>query len=150
VKPVLQALVLAEKVYEEKTGKKIICGTFTQIWFTKDKNALEREVTLDDGSKQRHVAGGMHGGPPYVYLSLTDVCQGTELTLQFVSITKNTALFGTKAILACDDRLKTIEMVLALPMLPINEPGTYAFEVLCDGEILGSYRIVAKEIPLRE
>ena len=35
---------------------------------------------------------------------------------------------------------------LLLPALPIQEEGVYAFEVVCEGEILGTYRITAEEI----
>ena len=38
---------------------------------------------------------------------------------------------------------------LALPMLPISGPGTYACEVLWQNELLGSYRIIADEMSMK-
>jgi len=144
VKPVLQALVVADRIYQDVSGKKIIAGTFNSFLFS--TKPLIKEVDLPDGSKQTQVAGGMHAGSPYAYISLTDVCKGTRLRVQFVNLTKNVPLFSTELTLDCDDRLKTIEVVLPLPMLPVQGPGIYAFEVVCEGDILGSYRITAREL----
>lgn len=144
MKPVLQALVLAERVYEDKTGKKIIAGTFNQVLFS--TKPIGQKVDLPDGGVQHLVPGGLHGGSPYAYISLTDVCDKTKLSLQFVNLTKNAVLMGTEILVECDNRLQTVEIVAPLPPLPIRESGTYAFEVVCEGEILGSYRITATEI----
>jgi hypothetical protein len=39
-----------------------------------------------------------------------------------------------------------VELVLPLPRLPIQESGIYALELLCDGDLLGSYRISAENL----
>ena len=145
MKPVLQALVLAERVYEDKSGKKIIAGTFNLVRFTRRLSPVQ-EHELPDGTKETVVVGGIHGGSPYAYISLTDVCDNTEIHLQFVNLTKNQVLFGKKIVIPCNNRLGTVEIVAPLPPLPVNEPGTYAFEVVYDGEILGSHRILAEEL----
>jgi hypothetical protein len=146
VKPVLQALVLAERVYEDVgSGKKIIAGTFSRILFS--RAVPQGEVTLPNGKKQTILMAGADGGSPYAYLSMTDVCKGTELILRFVNIEKNIVLFGTKIVVEEADRLGTVELSLPLPKLPIAEAGLYALEVMCEGEILGSHRIEAEELP---
>lgn len=144
VKPVLQALVLADHVYKNKTGKKIIAGTFHGIRFSRKPPVTE--VVLPDGSKKINVAGGMQSGSPYAYLSLTDVCTNTILSIQFIYLTKNVVIFKMDLKIDCDNRLGTIEIVLPLPKLPIQEAGTYALEVICEGEIIGSSRITAEDI----
>ena len=146
VKPVLQALVLAEHVYEDKSGKKIIAGTFNRLKFT--RKPISKKVELPDGSDRTVVLGGIHSGSPFAYVSLTDVSNNTELLLQFVNLTKNEVLFGKKVFLNCKDRLATAELVFGLPPLPIAETATYAFEVVCEGEILGSCRIQAEELDI--
>ena len=147
MKPVLQALVLADRVYNDaQSGKKIIAGTFTRFWFS--KAPAYKEIDQPDGTKRRLLAGGLQAGSPWMYLSLTDVIDGTKLILQFVKLEDQKILFGTEIILKCDDRLKIVEVVMPLPMLPINGKGIYAFEVMCDGEMLGSYRIVADEMTI--
>ena len=92
--------------------------------------------------------GGVHGGSPFAYISLTDVVDGTKLTLQFVNLDKNVTLLGTDVVVNCPDRLSSVEMVVPLPPLPVQEAGSYALEVVCDGEILGSHRISAEEVDL--
>jgi hypothetical protein len=44
------------------------------------------------------------------------------------------------------NRLSTIELVFPLPRLPIQEAGAFALELLCDGDIIGSYRITAENL----
>jgi len=139
VTPVLQALVLAEKVYEDRSGKKIIAGTFNRVVLRADK---PREQVLPDGTKQTLLKGGMHAGSPSAYISLTDVARETRLSLQFVNLTKNVVLFGTELHVTCEDRLATVEIIVPLPPLNVPEEGSYAFEVVCEGEILGSHRII--------
>ncbi len=149
VKPVLQALVLAEHVYTDTSGKKIIAGTFNHVFF-KPTTELIQEVELPNGEKKRVIPGGMHGGSPYAYISITDVVDGLELTLQFANLTKNAVLLEqTLTVNSAGDRLRTIEIVVALPPLPIKEAGIYAFEILCEGQILGSHRLIAEELPNR-
>ncbi len=144
MKPVLQALVLAEHVYEDKSGKKIIAGTFNSVHFSKKPSALD--VNFPDGTKGNAMLGGVNAGSPYAYISMTDLCDGTELTLQFVNLGKNEVLFSTKITADGNARLGTTEIVAPLPSLPIAEEGTYAFEILCEDEILGSHRITAVEL----
>lgn len=139
--PVLQALILAERIYTDRSGRKIIAGTFNALRL-KPANPPE-EFLGPDGTKKLKVEGG-DPGAPWVYISLTDVWDGTRLGLQFVSLTKNEVLFETDITVPCKDRLATKEIVLPLPRLDVPEPGVYAFEVVCEGEVIGSHRIVAR------
>ena len=148
MKPVLQALVLAERVYQDVSGKKIIAGTFNRVRFIRKPPI--REVERPNGTKETLIPGGLHGGSPYAYISLTDVGQNTVLLLQFVNLTKNVVLFGKQLTVDCKDRLATVELVLALPPLRITEEGVYAFEIVCEQEILGSCRIHATELKFSE
>jgi hypothetical protein len=145
MKPVLQALVLAEHVYQDVTGKKIIAGTFNRVMFSRTPPI--QEIEQPDGTKQKVIQGGMHGGSPFAYISLTDVCENTNLLLRFVDLTHNIVLFGKEVTVNCKDRLATVELVFPLPPLGIQQEGSYAFELVCEGTILGSYRITAAEVP---
>ena len=146
MKPVLQALVLAERVYQDVSGKKIIAGTFTGVTIVPQKIVDGQEVEAPDGTKARIIPGGTHGGSPFAYLSLTDVCEGTKLVLQFVQLAHNRVLLGSEVSIDCHDRLATVELVIPLPMLPFQGAGDYAFEVVCEGDILGSWRIKVNEL----
>ncbi len=140
MKPVLQALVLAERIYETTSGQKIIAGTFNCIKLRKQQPP---EEATDAGGRQVYLVQGGTPGSPYAYISLTDVCDNTKLDLQFVSLTRNKVLFETGMMVNADNRLQTVEIIAALPRLVVPEPGTYAFEIVCEGEIIGSHRIVA-------
>jgi hypothetical protein len=144
VKPVLQALVVADHVYQDVSGKKIIAGTFNTFKFSRKPPMTE--VQAPDGTRQTVVRGGMQGGAPFAYVSLTDVCDGTRLQLQFVNLTRNAVLFGNDVTITNTNRLTSVELVFPLPRLPIQESGVYALELLCDGDILGSYRITAENL----
>jgi hypothetical protein len=150
VKPVLQALVVADHVYEDKsTGKKIIAGTFNQVVFN---SPLVAGAARAGGGSPSTIHGGRHAGSPYAYISLTDIHTSARLVLRFVYLGDNphVAIFQTAVEVRSPDPLQTVELVAALPPLPINREGVYAFEILCDDELLGSFRIVSKEFPKQE
>jgi hypothetical protein len=144
VKPVLQALVLAERIYSDTTGKKIIAGTFNT--YTIGRVRLEPEK-MPDGTERPRWLGGADPGSPSLYISLTDVVDGTEIGLQFINVTRNEMLFRNNMKINCNDRLGTVEIVAPLPPLHAiaNKEGTYSLDVLWNNEILGSHRIMVKE-----
>ena len=142
MKPILQALVLAEHIYEIVGGGKVITNTFSAFTIRPNTDFVQ-EVENPDGTKKTFISGGI-SGTPYAYISLTDVVDNTELLMQFVSLGVNSVLFEKSVAIQCRDRLATVEIIAALPPLPIKEPGVYAFEIVWNGEILGSHRIVAK------
>ena len=143
MKPVLQALVLAEKVYEAKNGSKIIVGTFSRILV---RNNLRPKTITDEKGVERPVVTGGQSGSPYAYISLTDVCNNTRLDLQFVSLEHNKVLFMTQLIVQCHDRLASVEFIAPLPPFTVDESGAYAFEIVCEGEVIGSHRLMATVI----
>jgi hypothetical protein len=145
MKPVLQALILADHVYQDQqTGKKVICGTFNSFRFSRKPPVSE--VQNPDGTKRTVVMGGAQSGSPYAYISLTDVHEGTKLLLRFVNLEKNEILFGTEVVVNNVNRLTTVEIVLPLPRLPIAEAGAYALELVCDNEMIGSCRVMAENL----
>lgn len=144
MKPVLQALVLAERVYSDgASGKKIIAGTFNRLVIGRVKRVVEHP----DGTQRPVLHGGIDPGCPWIYISLTDVVDGTELTFQMVDVTRNEPIFETSAKITEEDRLATVEIVLPLPRISefVTRPGTLSFDVLWHGEILGSHRLRVEE-----
>lgn len=143
MKPVLQALVLAERVYQDVSGKKIIAGTFNRI-LVGQKPVRE----IPDGTNPTLIPGGTDPGCPWVYASLTDVIDGSEIVVQFVNITKNKVEFGTKLKLVSNDRLATVELMLPLPPFSImaREVGTFSLDIVWQDEILGSHRVIVQAI----
>lgn len=144
MKPVLQALLIADHVYEDKTGKKIIAGTFNQLRF-KTGGMVPQEIEKD-GETHHVLQGGQQSGSPYAYISLTE-CRGeANYALRYVYLDEDQALFECKFQVTSSDPLQTIEVVLPMPSLPILKAGTYALELLCGDEPLGSHRITVKEM----
>ncbi len=144
MKPVLQALLLADRVYEDRTGKKIIAGTFNKLIIQKE-GAKPRDVEVD-GVKRLMVPGGTQAGSPYVYISLTDLRGLAQCVLRYVDLSNDVPLFQMELAIRCDDPLQTVEIVLPMPPLPTH-PGVHALELLCDDEPLGQFRVLVEELP---
>lgn len=145
MKPVLQALILADRIYDDRTtGKKIIAGTFNTLLFK--KGSVVREVTDEEGKAKVLVPGGMQAGSPYLYVSLTDLRGKAPFVLRYVDLAQNKVLFQTQFEAVWNDPLQTLEIVLPLPSLPVECEGIHALELLCHDELIGSLRITVKEL----
>ena len=140
--PVLQALLLADRIYQDTTGKHIIAGTFNKMWFV--KGGAEPKIVEVDGEEKKIVAGGMQAGSPYAYISLTELRGKTRCVLRYVNLDQDKALFETHFSIECPDPLQTVELVLPMPTLP-PLAGVHALELLCDDEPIGSYRVIVEE-----
>ena len=145
MKPLLQALVLAERIYEDRSGKKIIAGTFHQINIGQ---MPIMQIKAPDGTMRSGVPGGTDPGCPSLYISLTDVVDGTEITLQFVNVSQSTTVFQSGFKIHSSDRLATIEIIAPLPPMSMlgQEQGDFSFDVLWNGEILGSHRVLVRPL----
>ena len=142
MKPLLQALLLADHIYQDLTGKHIIAGTFNKMVVV--KGAAAPKTVEIDGEEKHRVLGGGQPGNPYAYISLTDIRGKIECVLRYVNLEHDKALFQTKFTVECADPLQTVELVLPLPKLP-PVAGVYALELLCGDEPLGSHRIIVEE-----
>lgn len=142
MKPLLQALLLADRIYRDTTGKHIIAGTFNKMVFT--KGGAEPKTVEIDGEEKQLVAGGVQAGSPYVYISLTEIHGKIRCVLRYVNLKQNKALFQTHFTIECPDPLQTVEIVLPMPMLP-HVAGVHALELLCEDEPIGSHRIIVEE-----
>ncbi|MCC7475555.1 MAG: hypothetical protein IT425_09180 [Pirellulales bacterium] len=149
MKPILQALLMADHVYvDAATKKKIVVGIFHRMTFATKREGLEAPNA--DGTRQIQVPLSGHlSGSPFCYVSLTEVRGKQPFTLRFVHLDEDRALFQTTFEVECNNPLETIEAVFPLPYLPVKGPGHYALELLWGMEPLGCHRIVAVEGPQR-
>ncbi len=143
MKPVLQALLLADHVYRDaSSGKHIIAGTFTQLHFRRNSSteaaSPSQQIRIPPDEVQRI-------GSPWLYLSLTEMNGEVPLILRYVSLTGDRVLFEVEMQVKSDDPLKTVEIVMPLPLLP-NIAGIHVLELLWDDEMLGSHRIDVREV----
>ena len=84
MKPILQALLIADHVYEDRTtGKKIIAGVFNPV---RTKTSKVSVVVDEAGRQQATVVDPTQAGSPYAYLSLTEIHGSQRLQLRFVSL----------------------------------------------------------------
>jgi len=92
VKPVLQALLLADRIYEDKaTGKKIVAGIFQAVFF---KKAEDLKAELEKrGVSGAGMPGGFHAGAPYAYISLTDLRGTQPFILRYVDLGEDKPVF---------------------------------------------------------
>jgi hypothetical protein len=153
-KPVLQALVLADHVYQDRfTGKWIVCGTFATMVRHRRQGPLRvhthlagpvSELPPEAGPQPVQQGTIGQAGSPFVYLCLTDIHDSAKLELHFVNLRDHKLLVRGDLVVRCPDPLLTIEMGIPLPtVLPMDEDGVYAIELLCEEELLGSWRVSA-------
>jgi hypothetical protein len=141
VKPVLQAILLAEHVYQDRsTGKFVIAGTFNRIRVTPNSTIPELQSTSAGPVR----APGMTAGSPTVYLSVTGIHGEAQLELRYTDLVDDSILFKCDLGVVAKDPLATAEIGLPLPPLPTPHAGTYALELLWNGEILGSHRVAVE------
>lgn len=145
VRPRLQALLVADKVYADRaTGKHIVAGTFNTLLFFKTE-AMEKQN--EAGEVQFGVPfAGASAGSPFVYLSLTDIRGKQAFNLRYVHLDVDRVLFEIQFDVDCKNPLEMVEMAIPSPSLPTRTPGTYAFELVWNDEPLGAYRIIVQEI----
>lgn len=121
--PILQALVIADQIYiDARSGKKVIAGTFNQLWAPKFPASLGRTT--------------------FAYICMTEVQDSVSVELRYVDLKSNEVLFRNEPVsVNSEDPLTSTEMVVELPPLPMPHEGTYAFELYASDERLGALRI---------
>ena len=141
MKPVLQAILLADHVYVDKgTGKHVVAGVFDRLSFVPKKRMEEAEL-----AKENVLLGGMQAGSPWAFLSITDVRGEQEFALRYVFLDDDQVIFQTKFTIKSEDPLKTYRVVAPLPPLPSRRAGTFALEVVWNDEPIGTYRVMVAE-----
>lgn len=157
-KPVLQALVLAEHVYQDKrTGNWIIAGTFNRLCILRrtapQENILhtpEEMKQIGEGFRKLHQAEIHKVGSPWVYISLTEVYGTVPLELRYVDLSNSAVMLRVEFSARASSPLETIQMGVLLPPLPAPHPGVYALELLSRDDLIGSHRITVVESPAPE
>ncbi len=157
-KPLLQALVLAEHVHQDKrTGNWIIAGTFNRLCVlrraTPQENVLhaaEEAKQPVEGFRKLHQSEIHKVGSPWVYISLTEVYGTIPLELRYVDLSNSMAMLRVEFSARASSPLETVQMGVLLPPLPAPHPGVYALELLSNDELIGSHRVTVVESPMPE
>lgn len=145
MKPILQAFILADHVYQDVSGKMIIAGSFNQLL-----RVPGQSVEVGQPQPLHRV---MRAGSPYVYLNLVDVKQKKlPLELRWVALNDNRVLFSAKfEAVAPPDPLNPLHLIVPLPPLPTPHDGVFALELLVnDNDPLGSWRVTVTTLEKQE
>lgn len=145
MKPILQALLLCDRVYQDRSGKFIIVGVFDQ-WFFKPKvDGGSSEQSPPIGEQVVTPAEIQDVGTPWVYISLTDVKGPTKLELRFENLTGAEVYFSAVLEVSSPDPLLSVQLGMPVPKLP-GKAGDYILELLHDDISLGAHRVKISEI----
>jgi hypothetical protein len=134
IKPSLQALLLADQVYEDSaTGKKVIAGTFDALYAPASEFPTEfMRVT-------------------YAYICLCNLHGRTPLQLEYVDLSTDEVLMEYGPIfLDATDPLASVDFTVPVPPFPMPHPGYYALEVFAGNELLGRVRVCVESIEEKE
>ncbi|MFO1044200.1 MAG: hypothetical protein U0941_20650 [Planctomycetaceae bacterium] len=170
--PVLQALLVADHIYQDQaTGKFVICGIFGTIFFLpgNDEPSQQSDAASKDsgagnptgpesgasgkgasgqgGTQQLPLNRLIRAGSPSAYVSLTEVHGQRSFELRYVDLNENNVIFTFEFQVECRNPLETVQMTIPLPVLPVPHEGVFALELVCEGELLGSHRILTKRQP---
>jgi hypothetical protein len=99
------------------------------------------------GSHQMPLNRFIRAGSPSAYVSLTEINGQRSFELRYADLKENTVLFSVEFKVECRNPLETVQLTLPLPVLPVPHEGVFVLELLCEGELLGSHRIMAKRQP---
>ena len=123
--PLVNALVLADKVYRDgASGKFIIAGTFNEIRAPKFPTRLVGAA---------------------LYVNLSDFRGEHRLSLQFVALSDGGKRLGesSQVPIKQTDPLAHTELCINLPHLGLEKPGLFAIELLWDGHYLNACKFNA-------
>lgn len=142
--PILQALLIADHVYRDTSGKHVICGVFSTVAYRPQVEVQAEEKPIDwDGRKAVEIPAGSveRVGSPFVFIGLSNISGPTTLELRYVDLENYESIFATKLKIDCNDRLTMVQASFPLPPLPTPHEGVYSLELLHEGVLLGAHRV---------
>ena len=141
-KPILQALVLADRIERDGgTGKYVIEGTLNHVPVRNHHDATKSAL----GKTASGIVRGENSDTPDLYLNLTELSGKQEFEIRFVSLADHRVLFSTRFTIECDDPSISADFKIDLPRLSPPVAGIYSIELLWDNEILGAHKITAHD-----
>lgn len=149
MKPILQALVLADHVYQDKSsGKIIVAGIFSNLSIA--RKAHSPEANLNEGPRVIDASEFIRAGSPSCYINLASIRGTLPLELRYVDLADNSLVMTIGFTVVNDDPLRNVEIIVPVPPLPTPHVGAYVLELLSNDELIGSHRISVIERALKE
>lgn len=117
VVPVLVAALVCDAAVEDpSTGKKNLIGIFDRVHV--GKFPTQRRMSL--------------------YMKVTDAEGYYKLEVRYVQISSGQVLAQAEGELRSDDRLRSLDLYIPFPPLPIPKEGRYEFQVWANSMFLGA------------
>lgn len=128
----VQALLLADHIYlDQETGKHVIAGTFHQLNVVAVPTTFSRPIGL--------------------FLSLVGLSRPTSIDLEFVTEPSDEVLMGLQSLdLPADDPDLPVTVAIEVPPLPLPRAGRYRFQIVANGQVVGTTTLVVVIAPGRE
>jgi hypothetical protein len=127
--PIVQAFLLAEDIYEDvRTSKKIIVGIFNSVILRKIPGMLDNDGLL--------------------FLSITNLHRDAKIHFDFIRLSdrKNIAHYDF-TVNSGNSPQASQTWAIPLQRFFIEEPGNYAFDLLCEGRPLATQRLLVSRQP---
>lgn len=127
--PTLVSILICDQVIDDKlTNKKSAIGLFNMVIVSEFPARIAQLNVL---------------------ASLTEITGRTPLELRLVRDADNHVLFGTKGQVEAPNPLVTVDLLFNLQGIQIPAAGQYAFELVCEGDVLGRRRFQVLPRPQR-
>lgn len=142
--PILQAVLLAERVYRDEFTKNfIICGVFDQQVVVTEGHD-EREENADLGSVVSALPDlpyPTHSGTPTLFFSVTECNGPTAIEVHYVNRRSQEVLCKWRfEPFVADDPLQLRNYHIRLPELRVEKDGMFGFDVFGNRELIGSLK----------
>jgi hypothetical protein len=125
VNPTLQAIWLAEEVsLEDDTGKVTVSGIFNVIELPQQVVSYDQPVTL--------------------FFALSGVHGRTDMQLCLVDLLTLEVVLTRPVRVESDDPLEITDVSVRVNTMPPSHSGSYSWELHCEGEMLGSSRLIVR------
>ncbi len=138
-KPILQAMVLAEHIYQDgTTGKFVIAGTFASVAFQRPPAtpppAAGQQQTMPLSRVEQM-------GSPYLYLAMSEIYGEIPIAIRFRHSEDTANVFEINLQIGSKNPAFIAEYKVPLPPLPVSKEGAYSLDLLYQNEVLGSWRV---------
>jgi len=86
----------------------------------------------------------IRAGSPHAYVSLTEIHGHRAFEMRYVNLNENAVVFSFEFRVECRNPLETVQLSFPLPPLPVIPDGVFVLELVCEGELIGSHRILTR------
>ena len=125
-KPIVLAMILCDQIIVEKgTEKPNLIGVFSVIFAKKFPAAHQKAA---------------------IYVALTEGQGDYTGRLRLVFAETEQELFRAEGPISLPNPLAVCELRFAVPVIPLPREGKYRLDFLCDDELCGSRRFVARQL----